>query len=144
MQNFSDDWLTMDWVSAEGFRTKHTASVYTERYWSGLIAEQNEICGASGEGCLRLCPPRGIGNLSYYFGTICSFHWMMKEELKCWRRQIYPVSAVLPQRCVYVGKLYQRWLNMNLHHSQICGMDLSLSAPTDLSGIKPQSMLGEI
>lgn len=69
--------------------TKHTANVYTECYWSGLIdllAEQNEICGPSGEGYFRLCPPRGIGNLSHYLGTICPFYWMMREKLKCWRR----------------------------------------------------------
>lgn len=30
---------------------------------------------------------------------------------------------------------------MNLHHNHICGMDLSLSAPSR-SGTKPQSMLG--
>lgn len=60
----------------------------------------------------------------------------MLEKMVC------PVSVVLPQRFVYVGKLCQRGLNMNLHHNHICGMDVSLSAPRDLSGLKPQSMLG--
>lgn len=50
-------------------------------------------------------------------------------------KTVYPVSAVLPQRFAYVGKLYQRGLDMNLHHNQICGMDLILSAPRDVSGI---------
>lgn len=57
-------------------------------------------------------------------------------------RTVYPISEVLSQRFVYVGKLYQRGLNMNLHHNRICGVDLSMSAPRDLSGIKPQSMPG--
>lgn len=147
MQIFSDDWLTMDWVSAEGFRTKHPANVYTERYWSGWIdlpAEQYEICGPSGEGCLRLCPPRGIGNLSHYFWYYQLFSLDDERRAKMLKKTVYPVSVVLPQRFVYVGKLYQRGLDMNLHHNQICGMDLNLSALRNFSGIKPQSMLGEI
>lgn len=60
------------------------------------------------------------------------------------KKTVYPVSVVLPQRFVYVGKLYQRGLDMSLHHNQICGMDLNLSALRNFSGIKPQSMLGEI
>lgn len=31
---------------------------------------------------------------------------------------------------------------MNLHPTHICGADLSMSAPRDLSGIKPRSTLG--
>lgn len=61
-----------------------------------------------------------------------------ERKAKMLEKTVYLISAIFSQRFAYVGKLYRRGLNMNLHHNHICGMDLSLSAPRDLSGIKPQ------
>jgi len=111
-------WQSTEEVSAEDFSTKPTENVYIECYWSGLRVlppQQSEYCkfaylkDLSEAGCSGLGSPRGIRNLSHYFGVLTAL-FTVREKLKCWRRQYIPCQIwSSPSEVCLRGKTTPKW-----------------------------------